>query len=94
MLTEDLHLHLNCTCLIVDKLESLFEIEGITIQLIQKNNNNRDIGEEKKKPKITMAELLLPISINLNKDSQLPIHPINSISRKHCNGPILLVLHR
>ena len=61
------------------------------IHLIQQENN-RDIETEKKKRK--RKEKLLPIPFtNLNENLQLPIHPVNSISSKDRNGPILLVLH-
>jgi hypothetical protein len=33
-------------------------------------------------------------SLYLNKDLQVPIHPINSISRKQRNGPVFLIMNR
>lgn len=69
------------------------KIGGIMIHLIQQENN-RDIRTEKEKKKKRHKTELLPIPFtNLNKNLELPIHPVNSISSEHRNGPVLLILH-
>jgi hypothetical protein len=59
------------------------------------NQSKRDI--EKSRKRKTHSGDRLPIlnsNLRLNKNLQVPIHPINSISRKQRNSPVLLVLNR